>query len=379
MIRIIDPIRDPQWDRILASLPDHSFFLGSYWARVLNESYSFKPLYFMDDRANALSSGQQDESFYSGNREGSESPAPCIIPIMEIDSFLTGKRGVSLPFTDYCDPLVTDKNSFSILLDHVLKYGKEAGWKYLELRGGSRFFNGMVQLHSPCGGVPGRTKNATADQSWTSGAVPHKTYFRHTLRIHGTEEEQFRRIKHTARRNIRTALKAGIRIAISDLESDLSEYYRLHCLTRKRHGVPPQPWSFFKSIHRHVISSGNGFVVLGRHQGRAIAGAVFFHSKRRGIYKFGASDMQFQHLRANNLVMWEAIRWFIIKGFEELCFGRTDQDNAGLVRFKRGWGTHEEVLQYFRYDLGRSVFEKNGPRMEANAVFKCMPIPLLRL
>ena len=164
------------------------------------------------------------------------------------------------------------------------------------------------------------------------------------------------------RRNIRTAQKSVIRIAISDLESDLHEYYRLHCLTRKRQGVPPQPYRFFKAIHRNVISKGKGFTVLGRHEGRAVAGAVYLHSGKKGIYKFGASDLCFQHLRANNLVMWEAIRWFSKNGFEELCFGRTDPENAGLVRFKTGWGAEEREVLYYRYDIssGKSVIHTDS-------------------
>ncbi len=330
---IIDPIVYPGWNETISSNPEHSFFHSSNWAGVLMDSYSYKPLYFT-------------------RREGAHVSA--MIPVMEVDSLLTGKRGVSIPFTDYCEPVASDEDGFSTLFDEVLQYGRGAGWKYLELRGGAKYFN---------------------------GAVPHRTWVRHVLPLRGGESELFRRLNSAARRNIRTAQKSGVRVAVSCFETDLDEYYRLHCLTRKRQGVPPQPRGFFKAVYRNVISKGKGFTVLGSHQGRAIAGAVFLHSGKKAIYKFGASDLAYQRLRPANLVMWEAIRHFSKNGFDELCFGRTDRENAGLIRFKEGWGAREEPICYYRYDFKRSAFTekplKAGDTMIS--ILGRLPIPLLRL
>jgi hypothetical protein len=342
--RIINPIKHPDWNLVLESVPEHSFFHSSNWARVLNETYSYLPLYFT-------------------RWDGSQPRA--VIPLMEINSFLTGKRGVSLPFTDLCEPIVADENCFSEILSEMIQYGRKAGWKYLELRGGAKYSN---------------------------GAVPYRTYLRHILKIQGEEKLQYLAIKPSTRRNIRKAEGSGVRVAISDLESDLHTYYELHCLTRRRHGVPPQPYGFFKAIYKNVIAKGKGFTVLGTCLGRPISGAVYLHSGKKGIYKFGASDLQFQHLRAANLVMWEAIRWFSTNGFEELCFGRTDTENAGLVRFKDGWGARKEKIFYYRYGLNCSVLTQDSQRRgnlrnrvfksfenSESRIFKALPVPFLRL
>ncbi|MGA2401911.1 MAG: GNAT family N-acetyltransferase, partial [Syntrophobacteraceae bacterium] len=294
---------------------------------------SYKPLYFT-------------------GREGAEVSA--LIPVMEVRSFLTGKRGVSMPFTDRCEPIVTEGGRFSSVFDEILHYGKKAGWKYLELRGGAKHLD---------------------------GPVPYRTYMRHVLKIHDQEKQLFTGLKKGTKSNVRKAAVSGVRVTISDSETDLDQYYRLHCLTRKRHGTPPQPYSFFKAIHRNVISKGKGFTVLGTWQDRPVSGAVYLHSGRKAIYKFGASDLRYQHLRPANLVMWEAIRWFSKNGFDELCFGRTDLDNAGLIHFKGGWGAREEPLDYYRYDLKRSIFVKGLPEMSglAERIFRGLPVPLLRL
>jgi len=88
----------------------------------------------------------------------------------------------------------------------------------------------------------------------------------------------------------------------------MAAYVRLHDMTRKRQGVPPQPRSFFKNILDCVIETGKGSIFLAEHGGETVAGAVFFHMARSVVSKFTASDMRFQSLRANNLLFWSAIQ-----------------------------------------------------------------------
>src|SRR6185437_450145 len=142
-----------------------------------------------------------------------------------------------------------------------------------------------------------------------------------------------------------------------------------------------QPFAFFANIHRHVISKKLGTVALARHEGKAIAGAVYFNFGGKAIYKFGASDEACQQLRGNNLVMWEAIKFHARKGCRALHLGRTSLANEGLRRFKLGWGAREERTEYLKYDLCRDCFVTD--RDEAvgwhNTVFKVMPIGLARI
>ncbi|MEI2725731.1 MAG: GNAT family N-acetyltransferase [Verrucomicrobiota bacterium] len=153
------------------------------------------------------------------------------------------------------------------------------------------------------------------------------------------------------RRAIRKAQAAKVEIEIVTDLAAVQTYYALHCQTRRRHGVPPQPFRFFASIHRHLVAAGLGRVIQARWQGRIVASAVFFQFGRHAVYKFGASDRAFQHLRPTNLLMWEAIKWHAAHGFTALHFGRTSLANEGLRRFKLGFGAREERLACFRYDF----------------------------
>lgn len=207
------------------------------------------------------------------------------------------------------------------------------------------------------------------------------TYFTHTLDLQKGEEEISSILRDSTRRNIKKSKSQGVKAKISsDLEA-MKEFYRLNCMTRREHGLPPQPYHFFQEVYDHIISKGFGFITLASRNGHNIAGSVFFHLGEIAIYKYGASDKRYQEIRANNLVVWEAIKWFCGEGFKSLCFGRTEPENDGLRQFKRGWGTEEHPIHYFRYNLRQSAYLSGRQKGEPiyTGLFRATPAPVLNV
>jgi hypothetical protein len=332
-IRLLDPLRDPDWDERIPTHAQGSFFLTSEWARVLADSYGYLPRYFGIVRGGTLA---------------------ALVPFMEVNSFLTGKRGVSLPFTDQCEPITCAGTGIQDLLDSVIDHGKRSGWNYLELRPGT--------------GLASQTP-------------PSTSCYGHVLDLTPGPDRLFRGLRDSTRRNIKRAQNAGITLTVSGTGDGLREFCRLNCMTRREHGLPPQPAKFFGNIERHILAKGRGMVVLAVHEGQTIAGAVYFHFGDTAVYKYGASDRRYQHLRANNLVMWEAIRHYASGGLRRFDFGRTEPGNEGLLQFKRGWGAEERSINYYRYDLRRDRFVAKSLAVAGahTTYFRHMPMPLLKL
>lgn len=272
---------------------------------------------------------------------------------MEIKSPFTSKRGVSLPFTDHCPPIIKDLNQFNEIFDQVIQYGKKVGWKYIDFKGGKEYLQ---------------------------DSIPTETLLTHNLDLISTEQNIFSAFRSNTKRNIKKAVKVDVQVKIQNSLKSVKEFYRLHCMTRKGHGIPPQPFYFFKKIYDHIISKRHGCVTLALYNNKVVAGAVYFHLKDTVIFKFGASDTSYQHLRPNNLVKWEAIKFYARNGYKNINFGRTDPDNKGLVQFKRGWGTREGTINYYQYDLTKDAFIKDSPKIKSSyALFQRMPLPLLKL
>jgi CelD/BcsL family acetyltransferase involved in cellulose biosynthesis len=354
-VRVLDPLSEPDWNSWLARWEESTVFHTTNWADVLRETYGFKPVYFT-------------------LTEGSE-PRACV-PVMEVESWITGRRGISLPFTDTCEPLFTAAGDGAVLFNHLIRHGRERHWKFLEWRGGAEPLRGArpaLAFYSHTLSLAPSVKTENPDSRAADGGEP-------LAGLTEIETRLFEGFSSGVRRAIRKAQQGQLEVETSTRFDALESFYALHCRTRKKHGLPPQPFTFFRNLHRFILASGLGFVTVVKEKGRAIAAAVFFRFGAQAIYKFGASDERRQELRGNNLVFWEAIRHCQRLGIKHLSFGRTSLANENLRRFKAGWGAAERICQYYRYDLRSDCFvtAKDDAAGWHNLVFRKMPVPVLR-
>jgi hypothetical protein len=108
-LKIADPLQDSDWDRLLLSHPDFNFFHSTAWAKVLCQTYGHKPVYLHFSRRDEL---------------------VALVPMMEIRSSFTGRRGVCLPFSDFCGPLIFDQSAAEDVLKRIGQLARARGWKY---------------------------------------------------------------------------------------------------------------------------------------------------------------------------------------------------------------------------------------------------------
>jgi hypothetical protein len=327
-----DPRVDPLWNQKLLEMEGATIFHSSPWASTLAEAYGYSPCYLVG---------------------AEESRLGMLLPIMEVRNFLFGRRGVSLPFSDTCEPLGFGRFPGHALREALVALGRARKWRFLDLRGGGGLF----------GDAPAAA-----------------SYYLHTVDLSEDENRLFRNLRDGTRRNVMKARRADVKVTLDTSPASVREFYRLNCITRSEHGLPPQPYSFFRRVQENILSAGFGNVALASVHGRTVAAAVFFHFGKRALFKYGASDKRFWPLRPNDLLMWEAIRWYAARGFARLCFGRTDIPQQGLRRYKANWGAVEETVRYYRLamDQGEFVGVKRHSSQVRSMIFRRLPIPLSR-
>jgi len=331
-VTVVNPLEIPDWNNVLLECGQGTIFHSANWARLLSDSYGYQPEYLTVSE-NGILKG-------------------CL-PVMEVNSFLTGRRGVSLSFSDYCGSIVTGTGEFQPLFERTLELGRKNGWRYVEFRG-EKFLN---------------------------NELPAKVYAHHLLELSREERVMHSRLRESTARNIRKAVKEGVTVGTCGTLQGVRDFYNLHCLTRKRQGVPPQSNRFFEKLHEHVISQGFGFTALARQGQDIVAGLICLHFGNNAIYKYGASNVEFQHLRANNLLLWETIKRCAQEGFCCLSLGRTDLDNEGLLAFKNGWGGSRTDLSYYRYDFTTDSFvcDREQDMEVYRIILKKLPVNILRM
>ena len=333
-VTIVDPISDPSWDRLVLSHPDSNIFHRAAWARVLSKTYGHRPVYLQ---------------FYR------ERQLIALVPFMEVTSQLVGSRGVSVPFSDFCEPLVFRGLGRQALIAKMFEIGCERSWRYFQMRGGKK----------------------TLPESAISG----ERYYGHKLDLTVGLDQLFGQFRDPVRRAVRKAEKGGLIVEVSNARKALLDFYRLHVRTRRRHGLPPQPLPFFLHIEEEIMRDNLGFVVLVKKRTTPVAAAVFFHSGKTALFKFGASDERNHDLRANNLVMWEGIKQLFERRLQTLHFGRTSIGQDGLRRFKLSWGTQEEPIEYFKFALRTQMWEADHPNRWGlhTELFRRLPLMVNRM
>lgn len=322
------------WNEAIADTDPEFKFMGSDWMELLAKTYGYEPILIVFKRDQKIK---------------------AVLPIMVVRSMLTGTRGISLPFIDICRPYCDHESQLRMLYTELVQYGKSQKWDYLELRGS--------------------VEEMGASQSSLQ-------FYNHVVNLSQGPTEIFRNMASSNQRAVRKAQKEDVLIQISDTVDSLKEFYRLQCLTRKRHGLPSQPYKFFKNLHQQFIEPGRGTIVSARTPTGVIASsAIYLEQGKRVHYKYGASDLKYQQARCNNLVMWSAMKHYSERGFQMLDLGRNSIENQGLRRYKQSWGGSESIVHYHRFDLKKNAAVEMRDEVFGwyNTIFKRLPNPMLQL
>jgi CelD/BcsL family acetyltransferase involved in cellulose biosynthesis len=298
-------IRDEEYTTFLHHHEAVTPFHRPSWSEVIASCYGFAPSVFCI-------------------RDG-DGTICAATPGVHVGGRLRGRRWVSLPFTDECPPLAADAASAEALAAELDRHRRENGLKGIEIRGD----------------IPGEA------------GIQHRIGYRHVIPLTRDEHEVFRRLRERSRRAVKRARRAGLLVRReSDLQSAHRGFWRLHCVTRRKLGVPVQPRRFFDAIWRQMIERGSGYVLSAYLDSRPVASAVFLEHGATVVYKFSAWDPDLTRLGGPSAVLWEGIRTACENGQARMDLGRTELRHEGLRYFKQGFGSEETVLAYTYFGQG---------------------------
>lgn len=295
----VDPRSDDLWERLVATA-DSDVFQSPAWLRVLGDSYGF------DMRANVV----LDDA---GTPIGG-------VPYCVVDG-VRGERIASLPFSDYCDPLVDDPATWRLLVDPLLDRGLP-----LTIR----------TLHNEIPAADERFET-TGDAKW------------HGVELDRDLDDLWTGLSGSARRAIRKAESEGLEVREARDKTDLRLFFEHHLRVRKyRHGLLAQPYRFFENIYDEFIRQGFGTLLLAEADGYVVGGVLYLQWKDRLYYKFNAWDPGYTTARPNDAVMWRGIQHAKQSGLSLVDLGLSDSDQEGLIRYKRKYAQQEKDILFLR-------------------------------
>ena len=321
---------DAGWQALVTRRPDATCFHRPQWASLIGDCYRF-PAFAVVTR-------------------GTGGEVLAGLPVVEVRSPSRARRWICLPFTDECGPLADGHGEAQALLRAADRLRRECGVADLVVRAEA--------------GLP--------------EVAPAQVAVTHTLALRRAQGGDRPRPRASVRRAIAAADRAGVHVRAAETAPDLTDtFYRLHVRTRRRQGVPVQPRRYFRLLWERMIEPGYGFVLLAEAGGQAVAAAVYLTGGETVTYKYGASDDRAWSLRPNHAVMARAIARAADEGYAAFDFGRTDLDNAGLIRFKETWGAVATALSYTSfagepgYGSGRRAQALLAPVIRRSPPFLC--------
>lgn len=334
--QFIDPLKDPRWDKFVKNHPLGWVAHLSGWKQVIEKTFPHIKGYFLilvDEKSNEIKAG---------------------MPIYEVRSILTGNRLVSIPFATLCDPLISNNEEMDTLTSEAIGLMEQRKLSFLEIK----------TMHSvPLISHPDLTKYSI---------------FKHNyLELNGGIESLWDNLNHRERRNINKAKKHNLSIKVAVNETDVMSFYKLYAMTRKRLGLPPQPYLFFKALWDVFSSSGYVTILLAEYEKKIVAGHFLLQLNDRISADAIGWDIQYKDINSNHFLYWEGIKRALEKGFKIYDFGRTSPNNQTLLDFKSRWGTKIIDLPFFYYP--KAINEKKIDLEKSNAYklarFACQNTP----
>ncbi len=185
-VTLMNPLADREWDDATRMHPDATIFHSTAWARVLVDTYGHRPCYV--------------QMSFNGS-------LLALVPMMEVRSVLTRSRGICLPFSDYCAPLIFSSFGHELVARKLQQIARERRWSYFELRGHSIF-----PINVPVS----------------------ESYYGHFLDLRIGPEALISNFSSSVQRAIRKAQRSGLNVSIQSSPEAIAQFYKLHVQTRRR-------------------------------------------------------------------------------------------------------------------------------------------------
>jgi CelD/BcsL family acetyltransferase involved in cellulose biosynthesis len=339
VIYSFNPLEDSRWAKFLEDHPCSSVFHTQPWLAALRRTYGYQPVAF-----------------------STSPPGACLtnaIVFCEIRSWLTGRRLVSLPFSDHCDPLIDPETGLETFLPHLRNELTARKLRHFEIR-------------------------PIEPLSGDFGPFSTHSYCLHSLDLTPSLDTLFHNLhQNSTRRKIRRAEREGLTSEAGSSPALLDAFYRLLLLTRRRHAIPPQPKRWFENL---IHSFGPALEIrVAFHRDRPVAAILTLRHKDTLVYKYGCSDARFHNLGGVHLLFWNSITDAKQNGMRTFDLGRSDWEDQGLITFKNRWGARQSELIYLRIgnrsasSAHSNTSETGWKRRLAKGILAHLPVPVLRI
>ncbi len=334
-LRATSPVSDQDWkdwDEFVRRHPDASIYHLSDWARVLKRGlgYAAKSLVL----------------------RGTDGRIVALVPLFEVKG-LASRRLVGVPFRDRGGVLATGPESERAAYIAARQAMADTGASSV-----------VLKSCAPVNEDIARAEGFSVSKYWVHSVMPLQ------------EGDLWNRVGKKNRNMVRQAERNALSFEWRRGPEHAEVWRQLHLSTQSRLGVPVFPRALFEAM----LDEGREwarFLVILSPKG-PVAGGLFFAFADRYVYGYSASTPLGQEMRANDLMLFEALREAERSGAHSFDFGSDSPKQESLLAFKKKWGASQSLTTVL--SIPASNEERNdsssGLYSLARGVGRRLPAPL---
>ncbi|MBX7185159.1 MAG: GNAT family N-acetyltransferase [Vicinamibacteria bacterium] len=321
-----------EWDQFVNRHQDASIYHLSDWARVLKRGFGYPA------RGLALRE--------AGGR------IAAVVPLFEVKG-LASRRLVGVPFRDRGGVLATSPESERAAYAAASKAMADAGASGVALKS-----------CAPVDEEIARAEGFSVSKYWVHSVMPLQ------------QGDLWDRVGKKNRNMVRQAERNGLTFEWRRGPEHAEAWHQLHRATQSRLGVPVFPRALFEAILDEGREWARFLVILGPKG--PVAGGLFFAFARRYVYGYSASTLEGQEMRANDLMLFEALREAERSGAQWFDFGSDSPKQESLLAFKKKWGAAQSLTTVLSIPASNEEHNdsSSGLYSLARGVGRRLPSPL---
>lgn len=315
------------YNKFLLNLTNSNIIYTLEWKKLLEKTYNFKPYYILaKDKAEQIH---------------------AVLPLFFLKNF-NDRHLDSLPLSIYGGML--GKKEYEIfLLEEAIKLMKKLNCKFIAIR---------------------NTPSLVREKEYN--LCLYENWYRHYIKIR-EPSILWGFMKKSHRNHINKALRADIKVDEVTDKDGLEGLYNLSLSTSKRYGAPPPDLKFLKNLWNIMHPKGYVNILTARYNKDLISSQMNLAFNKTVLTIYAGHNNKYRRLPLYHLIDWNTITWCYNNNYSVLDFGLTPANNRGLILYKRGFGSTENLYNYCSFPRIFSYLDGDKKINYSNKILKKMP------
>lgn len=226
-----------------------------------------------------------------------------------------------------------------LMIDDLIKIGRDNNLVFIKLEPN-------VGWEFPISNFQFPIKSKLIKLLKQNGAVEGKRFFTPTtfwIDLTKSEDELLKSFTSKTRYNIRLAERKGVSVKEDDSDKAFQKYLDLTRETTQRQGFYAHTEKYHRLMWKTLNTAGIAHLMTATYKSEVITTWILFSWKNFLYYPYGASTEKHKEVMANNLMMWEAIKFGRKLGLTTFdLWGR--EEGKGFTKFKEGY--NPKVIEF---------------------------------